>query len=271
MAKVAEGIARVAGGIAIGRRQRSELAAEIKAATRSCRSDVRSFLESVNTSRGRATRDQAAEAKKVAMGRHGEVCSLLKGLKASRGKATRVYQRDAIAINSRRRGEVKALLTQFGREMVARRKHRQELSMAQLEKAAGFMRDLTSGVAALRDRFVKDDRDRAAAIHGRLAAYALDIAARRSRYGAEALAGDNRQALRPPRRAIGRRLNLLRSTPNRLARQVRPPVPLRILLMRRLDRAHLPSAIWVNSARRDVTEDIRNECCRVCKPRRGQR
>jgi hypothetical protein len=108
------------------------------------------------------------------MGRHGEVCSLLKGLKASRGKATRVYQRDAIAINSRRRGEVKALLTQFGREMVARRKHRQELSMAQLEKAAGFMRDLTSGVAALRDRFVKDDRDRAAAIHGRLAAYALD-------------------------------------------------------------------------------------------------
>ena len=36
------------------------------------------------------------------------------------------------------------------------------------------MRDLTGGVAALRDRFAKDGRDRAAAIHERLAAYALD-------------------------------------------------------------------------------------------------
>jgi hypothetical protein len=49
MAKVAEGIARVADGISMGRRQRSELAAEIKAATRSRRSDVRSFLESVTS------------------------------------------------------------------------------------------------------------------------------------------------------------------------------------------------------------------------------
>jgi hypothetical protein len=72
MAKVAEGIARVADGISMGRRQRGELAAEIKAATRSRCSDVRSFLKSVNMSRSKAARDQVAEAKKVCIERHGE-------------------------------------------------------------------------------------------------------------------------------------------------------------------------------------------------------
>ena len=43
MAKVAEGMARAAGGIATGRRRRGELAIEIKAATKSRRSEVRSF------------------------------------------------------------------------------------------------------------------------------------------------------------------------------------------------------------------------------------
>jgi hypothetical protein len=44
---------------------------------------------------------------------------------------------------------VKAFISQFGREQITRRKHRQELSVAQIEKAAAFMRDLTRGVAAI--------------------------------------------------------------------------------------------------------------------------
>jgi hypothetical protein len=174
MAKVAEGIARVASGIAMGRRQRSELAVEIKGLTRRRRGEVRSMLDNLRASRGRATREQAAEAKKVAMVRHGEVCSLLKGLKAARGKAMREYQRDSIAIIGKRRGDMRTLLTRFGREMMVRRQHRLDLSVEQREKAAAFMRDLTSGVAALRDTFAKEGRDRAAYIHGHLAAYALD-------------------------------------------------------------------------------------------------
>jgi len=161
MAKVAEGMARVASGIAMGRRQRSELAVEIKGLTARRRGEVRSMLDNLRVSRGRATREQAVEAKKVVMVRHGEVCSMLKDLKASRGKAMRENQREATALNSRRRSEVKALLTRFGREMVVRRQHRQELSVAQHEKAAAFMRELTSGVAALCDGFAKESRDRA--------------------------------------------------------------------------------------------------------------
>jgi hypothetical protein len=174
MAKVAEGMARVASGIAMGRRQRSELAVEIKGLTRRRRGEVSSMLDSLRASRGRATREQAVEAKKVVMVRHGEVCSMLKDLKASRGKAMRENQREATALNSRRRSEVKALLTRFGREQVARHKHRQETATA-------FMRGLTSGVAALLDGFDKESRDRAkesrdcaVAVRGRLAAYALD-------------------------------------------------------------------------------------------------
>jgi len=165
MAKVAEGM---------GRRQRSELAVEIKELTARRRGEVRSLLDGLRVSRGRATREQAVEAKKVVMARHGEVSSMLKDLKASRGRAMREHQRQANALNSRRRGEVKALLTRFGREMVVRRQHRQELSVAQREKAAAFMRELTSSVAALCDGFAKEGRDRAATIRGRLAAYALD-------------------------------------------------------------------------------------------------
>jgi hypothetical protein len=43
-----------------------------------------------------------------------------------------------------------------------------------LRKAATRTRDLTSGVAALRDGFAKESRDRAIAIRGRPVAYALD-------------------------------------------------------------------------------------------------
>ena len=63
------------------------------------------------------------------------------------------------------------------------------------------MRDLTSGVAALRDRFAKDGRDRAAAIHERLAAYALDRRdARIASYGA-AKPAPRAAAKEPPARA----------------------------------------------------------------------
>lgn len=174
MARVAEGMARVASGIAMGRRQRSELAAEIKGLARRRRSEVNSLLESLRASRGRATRDLALEAKKVAKVRHDEIHSMLKGLKASRGRAGREYQREALGTGSKRRGEVKALLARFRREMVVHRQHRRELSMEQREKAAAFMRGLTSGVASMRDGFAKEGRDRAAMIRGRLAAYALD-------------------------------------------------------------------------------------------------
>lgn len=174
MAKMAEDMAKMASGIAMGRSQRSELAVEIKGLTRRRRSEVRSLLDSLRASRGRASREQATEIKKATRTRHGEVLSFLAGEQASRGRASREYRREAIAVTSGRRSEVKVLLTQFGREQIARRQHRQELAAAQRDKAAAFMRDMTSGVAALRDGFAKKDRDRAAAIRERLGAYALD-------------------------------------------------------------------------------------------------
>jgi hypothetical protein len=174
MAKVAEGIARVASGIASGRQQRSKLAMEIKNATRSRRSEVRSLLESLKASRVRTTNEQAAEAKKIVRARHGEVHSSMQGLKASRTRAAREYKREAIVIINGRRSEMKALLSQFRRVRIARRQHFQELAAAQRIKAAVFMRDLTSGVAALLDKFDKEGSDRAKAIRERLAAYASD-------------------------------------------------------------------------------------------------
>lgn len=192
MANVAESMARVASGIATGRRQRSELAAEIVGLTRSRRGEVHSMLDSMRVSRSRTARDQAAEASKVTKARHEETHSLLKGLKASRGRAWREYRREAIVTSSKRRSEVRALLTRFGREMVVRRQHRRELSVAQFEKAAAFMRELTSGVASICDGFAKEGRDRAAAIRGRLAAYGRDrhngLVAWRASYRSAAMA-----------------------------------------------------------------------------------
>jgi hypothetical protein len=66
-----------------------------------------------------------------------------------------------------RRSAVKKLLTQLQRE-------RQKNTTAQREKAATFMRDLSSGVAAFLDRLDTEGADRAAYIHGKLKAYALD-------------------------------------------------------------------------------------------------
>ena len=86
MAKVAEGIARVASEIATSRRQRGELAAEIKVTTRRRHGDVQSFLEVFRTSRGKATHERAAAGRKMVKARHTEVFSLLRDLKSSRGK-----------------------------------------------------------------------------------------------------------------------------------------------------------------------------------------
>lgn len=173
MAKVAEGIARAAGGIAAGGRRRKELAIEVKAATKSRRSEVRSLLASLTGARGRASREQMAEMKKAARARRGEIRSLMARLKTSRRVASRTYQREANAANGARKAEVSALLTQLFRERVELRRHRQALATTLRHKAAAFMRDLTSGVAALRDGFAKEGRDRAAGIRGRLLAYGL--------------------------------------------------------------------------------------------------
>ena len=113
MAKVAEGIARAAGGFAAGRRRRDELAIEVKAATKSRRSEVRSLLSSLAGSRGRASREQAAEMKKAHESpprRHPLLAGELENV-APQGEPR--IQGQANAANSARKAEVSALLTQF--------------------------------------------------------------------------------------------------------------------------------------------------------------
>ncbi|MGO9771844.1 MAG: hypothetical protein ACLPSW_20315 [Roseiarcus sp.] len=174
MAKAWEGAARAAEGFAAGRRRRGELAMEIKATTKSRRGEVRSLLANLKGARGRASREQAAEMKKATRARRGDVRSMLEGLEASRRRAIREYHKEAKAANSARKAEVGALLTRFFNRRVARRRDRQKLATTLRKKAAAFMRDLTGGVAALRDGFAKEGRDRAAGIRGRLLAYSLE-------------------------------------------------------------------------------------------------
>lgn len=207
MAKVAEGGARVANEIGSGRQQRRRLAMGIKNATRRRCSEIRSLLDSLTASRLRATseqateaeaamkarrreihsllkswkvsrnkmgREQTADAKRATRTRHGDVHSLLQGLKAARVSAGREYRREAIFVIKERRSDLNALMAQFRRMRGARRQHRKALVMTQRDEAAAFMRDLTSSVAALRENFAKDGRDRVAAIRECLAAYASD-------------------------------------------------------------------------------------------------
>jgi hypothetical protein len=174
MANVAESTARVARGITAGRRRPGDFAAEIDVATRRRHGDVQSFLESLKTSRGQATRERAAESRAAARTRHGEVLSMLGHMEASRCKATRAYRTEAGAIMSSRQNEVTALLKRFGREQAARERHRRELAAVQRDEAAAFMRNLTQGVAALLDNLDSEGRDRSAEIRERLAAYARD-------------------------------------------------------------------------------------------------
>jgi hypothetical protein len=167
MAKVAEGMGRVADDVRAGRRDRAELGAEIKKAAGRRRSEVRSSLESFRTARVRTSREQATAMKAMTKTRHGEVQALLHDLKAARDRARPKAQKAAAALNSERRSDVKEVLNQFGLEQVARHKHRQDV-------ATTFMRNLTRGVAALLDGFDKGNRARARLIRERLGAYALD-------------------------------------------------------------------------------------------------
>jgi len=174
MAKTAEGMARASGAIAAGGWRGGGLAMEVKRATQGRRGEVRSLLASFGGARWRATREQAAQMNNATSARFGEVRSLLAGLKTSRRRAGREYLKEASAAMRERKAEVSALLTRFFHERVARRRHFRALAAQLRHKAAAFMRDLTGGVAALRDGFAKEGRDRAAAIRGRFLAYALD-------------------------------------------------------------------------------------------------
>ena len=207
MARVAEGMGRVANEIAANRKQRRDFLAEVKITTGHRQNDVKSFLQNARSARDKATREQAehrrktakvrhmdvfstllgvqtsrrraaslqaAEGKKMTRELHDEVCSMLRGQKASRLRAARNNHKEAVDTNSRRQGEVRAMLDQFAREGVARRQNHAEFAEAQRKRAVAFMTDLTDGVDALRDKFARDGRDRAAEIRSELSAYAND-------------------------------------------------------------------------------------------------
>ena len=207
MARVAEGMERVAHEIAANRKQRRDFLAEVKIATRHRQNDVVSFLQNARSARGKATREQAEHQRKTAKARHADVFSTLLGLQTSRLRATslqaaegkkmirelhdeirsmlrsqkssrlravRTNHREAVDTNSRRQGEVRVMLDEFAREGVARRQNQAEFAEAQRKRAAAFMIDLTAGVDAFRDKLARDGRDRAAEIQDHLSAYARD-------------------------------------------------------------------------------------------------
>lgn len=145
MANMAEDMSRIGDGIAASRRQRVELMAAVRKTNAERPAPVRAQLEAMRESRGRASRDERRTAAAHCRDRHSEMTSLL---------------------------------AQFGRQRAVTRQHALELAAAQREKAAAFMRDLTSGVAALRDGFsagqqsrARDGRALAAAVQSRLAKY----------------------------------------------------------------------------------------------------
>ena len=207
MAKVAEGMGRVANEIAANRKQRKDFVAEVKIATGRRHSDVDSFLQSTRSARSKATREQAEHRRTTANARHADVFStllgiktlrtnaatvqaaegrkmtrelhdgvrsMLRGQKAFRMRSARTNHKEAVETNSRRQGEVKVMLDQFAREGVARRKSHDEFAEALHKRAAAFMSELTNGVAAFRDKLASDGRERAAEIRDELSAYARD-------------------------------------------------------------------------------------------------
>ena len=207
MARVAEGMGRMADEIAANRKQRRDFLAEVKIATGHRQKDVKSFLQNTRSARGKTTQEQterrrksvkarhadmfstllglqtsrtraasvkAAEGKKMTRELRDEVRSMLKGQKTSRLRAARDNHKEAVETNSRRQGEVRAMLDQLAREGVARRQHRHEFADAQRERAAAFMRNLTNGVDGFRGKLAREGRDRAAEIRDHLSAYARD-------------------------------------------------------------------------------------------------
>ncbi|WP_454650950.1 hypothetical protein [Bradyrhizobium liaoningense] len=174
MAKVADDMPRVATDIVAGRRQRAELATEIKRLARSRRIEVRSMLARAKTSRINVARELAATIDDVTKARHREIKSLLAGMKTSRTSAGRKHREEAVATIRLRGDEIRLLLASCRRAMTARRQHRVERERAQRAAAAEFMRDLTNRVATMLGEFAKDDRHRAAAVRERLAGYARE-------------------------------------------------------------------------------------------------
>ncbi len=207
MAKVAEGMARVASEIAASRRERSKLATEIKVTTQHRRSDVGSFLKGVEAARGTMSRKQAEDGRSLVKARHAGVFSLLVSLQRARGAAasaraaegkrmtaelrsvtrsklsglettrlreTRDAHKEAVATTKVRQVEVKAMLDGFARDDVARSRRREELAEEQREKSAAFKKELTNSVDAFRDKLAKEGRDRAVEIRDSLASSADD-------------------------------------------------------------------------------------------------
>ena len=209
MAKVAEGMARVASEIAAGRLARSVFATEIKVATAGRRSDIESFLKDAKSTRGKAARERADDGQQVVMTRHADIVSMLLGVrtsrreagsaqaaeaekmtqelrretrstlaghKASRTSAAQASHKEADETKSRRQTEIKAKLHQYADERDVRQRQRREDAAAQHKDAAAFMKDLTTNVDAFRDKLAKDGRDRAAETRNNLSAYAQDRA-----------------------------------------------------------------------------------------------
>ena len=110
MARVAEGMARVADEIAAGRRQRREFVAEIKIATGNRQSDIKSFLENARSARDKATREQAEHRRKTAKARHADVFSTLLGVQTSRGRAASLQAAEGKKMTRELHDEVRSML-----------------------------------------------------------------------------------------------------------------------------------------------------------------
>jgi hypothetical protein len=174
MANMADGFRRMTTGIAASRHLRDELRAGIEAATSHRRREVRASLKALRMLRASASAEQDVEARAAVLRRQSDMRESLRRAKAARIKTGRERRREADAANGARNIEIAGLLTQFGCERVARRRRRSEAAARQRRQASKFMCDLTSGVAALRDRFAREGRDRADAIRSALAAHASD-------------------------------------------------------------------------------------------------
>ncbi len=134
MAIIAEGLGRVASGIAMDRQNRAELAKQIRHATASRRMEMRTLLEHMRGARAKSAPEMAANLRKATMRRRAEVRSMMNGLRQSRERETREYH----------------------------------------DKAKAFMRDLTNGVAGMIAKFAKEDHERAAMLHEKFVAYGHD-------------------------------------------------------------------------------------------------
>ena len=110
MAKVAEGMARVASEIAAGRLARSVLHTEIKVATAGRRSDVESFLKDTKSTRGQAAQERAEDGHMVVTTRHSDVLSMLLGVRTSRHEAGSAQAAEAKKMAETLRSETRSTL-----------------------------------------------------------------------------------------------------------------------------------------------------------------